>query len=111
MSGSTSVRPAKTVREVLIAARWILEHNGWTRGNMCERNGVQSDVFSARTGDCFCAMGAIWATESNEDLRQRSLVALRVFAAVSSIPYWNDAPGRTKADVLAAFDRAIEAHQ
>ena len=111
---SAMTSPAKTVREVLIAARWILEHHEWTQR-----------VFH-RVDDgkhCFCLGGAVNATlvadtdENGRALRSRAKQhlehALRdenpVWISYLYTRYtaWNDAPGRTKAEVLALLDRTI----
>ncbi len=65
----------------------------------------------APPGACTC--GSCFNTPTEEQ-RQHYSVAFTAFTQVigspgGSIPFWNDAPGRTKAQVLAAFDKAIEA--
>ena len=85
-------RPARTPREVLVAARWILERHGW--------------IQHALRGPCgFCMRGAMGSVMCvNEDVRWLALELL----PQGCFTGWNDTPGRTKAEVLAAFDRAIE---
>ena len=99
------------VKELLVAARAKVAH-GWVRG-------------VASVGDCVCAVEALRRaraeTGSDEpsdfeahrlalDTLYRSATAsrsapwLRVPVAIA---HWQDAPERTQADVLAAYDRAI----
>jgi hypothetical protein len=55
----------------------------------------------------FCVEGAILSCNAPGLL---PLDALRYLqrAIDTPLPWWNDAPGRTQAEVLAAFDRAIQ---
>jgi hypothetical protein len=63
-------------------------------------------------GACsWCALGAMWASESWEHVENakdtlRSVLGVR---SIGSIGRWNDAPERTQAEVVDAFDRAIAA--
>lgn len=89
---------------VLIDARELIRQ-GWTKGRSHRR------VFGR---DCYCAGGAIGVVGAAvRDPALRKEVATRLRRAMSPAGYgiaeWNDAPERTKAEVLAAFDRAIEA--
>lgn len=97
----------------LLAARTIIDVDGWTQGGagMTER------------GAC-CAAVAIGIARSSELIDVADSEKLRVgsdiYAAQKALrpfmgkPFadkfimaWNDAPGRTKAQVLKAFDKAI----
>jgi hypothetical protein len=117
---------AKTVKEVLVAAKWILENIGWHQGSFYKDKKdnrmiypidiTSPDVLS--TLGSFCAVGAINVVEKadyNPDtetsaLQQKTFDTLVEFLpfSVRNIPYWNDAIGRTKQEVLAVFDKAIE---
>jgi hypothetical protein len=61
----------------------------------------------------YCVMGAVGAAERDMgldpllDFGFRARGAIRVVIGTRAIPKWNDAPERTHADVIAAFDRAI----
>ena len=97
------MRPAKTAKEVLIAARWMLENIGWT----------QRKFFDLETR-CMCASGALNRVECNdghgfdsairEEARNKLVSVIR-----NDIITWNDNQFRTKEHVLAAFDAAIKA--
>jgi hypothetical protein len=83
-------------------ARALIER-GWCQrayGRDADGCSVYEDNPSAI---CWCASGAINA--------KADYAARRVFGeaiGTDCIPGWNDAPERTQAEVLAAFDKAIE---
>lgn len=92
-----------TALEILKAAREKVAA-GWT----------QKFYFREVAGvGCFCAMGAVneAAVVAGYADHAGALDALKhAIDGVSemSIVHWNDRAGRTKDEVLAAFDRAIE---
>ena len=91
---------------VLMKARAEVE-KGWCQGEYGRGGGV-------------CMVGALYVAEGNprEKVNENDVEvgesyyetydALRR-AVGWNIPMWNDAPGRTQEDVLAAYDRAINA--
>ncbi len=87
-----------TVREVLINARAKVAA-GWCQG-------------FDQVGDCYCAYGALDKscpeTPEGDVLMQDVCCSLRRANNLQSIFGFNDTPGRTQAEVLALFDRAIE---
>jgi hypothetical protein len=79
------------VADVLRRARALIDTpEKWCQGQ-CE------------LGEAKCALGAILGADPN--YAAAALALNRVVAP--NIPAWNDAPERTHADVMAAFDRAI----
>jgi hypothetical protein len=59
----------------------------------------------------YCMMGAIGyhsATECATVGAKFTAYKLLGDVVVMGVSFWNDAPGRTKAEVLTAFDQAIE---
>ena len=65
-----------------------------------------------RVGNALCSVGAISVASGMGEVRLDFFPrALETFRAVvgwnQSASWWNDAPERTHADVLAAFDKAI----
>lgn len=96
-----------TTKEILQKARALVEA-GW----------MQGASFDAKSG-CYCASGAICAAANLSEIvficENRTCTEARSKFATSNklagigIVPWNDAPGRTKDEVLAAFDKAIEA--
>ena len=90
-----------SVIEVLRSARDDIKDNGWFHGR--ER------IWRDRHGSTTCAAVAI------EDACVRfgfkygeAFEPFRKAIGRRDVICWNDAPGRTKEEVLAAFDRAIE---
>ena len=87
----------------LMAGRLALEEFGWTQFRRQDEKGR------------VCAIGALRASQANDD----KSCDLHGYYALSnvveeltgdfSIAGFNDAPGRTKRQVLAAFDRALAA--
>jgi hypothetical protein len=84
--------PATALRK----ARSYLVKHGWTQGNYMDAMGA-----------C-CAAGAIYRVRGG-DVAMDAICSLGIPTDACSITFWNDAPGRTKAEVLAAFTAAIEA--
>lgn len=91
--------------ETLRKARELLTPEGaWIQGTAAraaDRQQVEPDGSNAV---CWCSMGALSA--SGDWVRARTLL-LRSIGGSRSLVDWNDAPERTHAEVLAAFDRAI----
>jgi hypothetical protein len=94
--------------DVLKAARAKIEQ-GWTQGAFAldrERGVVPVNSPAAV---CWCSLGAI--KFADHDLYSDSYFAAekilgRASGNANIIP-WNDAPGRTQAEVLEVFDHAI----
>jgi hypothetical protein len=100
-----------TVLDVLREARRLLAEVGWTQGAMGrDANGTRLYLWDEGepTPVCYCLAGAISVasggprTTAYRDARRALLGFLRYGLAV-----WNDAPSRTREDVLALLDRVI----
>ena len=115
--------------ETLLAARRLLSAPGaWTVGTYAKN----SKGFDVLPGDeaatCWCALGAIYrATQCSPDERTNDpdvVDAAEALVIAGGLPpgdrrsnnsptvvvfRWNDEPGRTQDEILALFDRAIEA--
>lgn len=89
--------PDFTIADKLREARALVER-GWTQGS-----------FHAVDGKC-CAYGALMDVSPLRDIDplQDALGAAIGVRGAYKLWDWNDAPERTQAEVLAAFDRAIE---
>lgn len=86
--------------DVLVRARNLIARDGWQRYHY-------SDSADARRGP-FCSTGAIQAAaEFGPTWKPAQLVVERIVGVYVTL--WNDRDGRTEADVLAAFDKAIAA--
>lgn len=96
----------------LRAARALIER-GWTQ-KVYARGKCREVPYDSKSAVCYCAMGAIAAvngmyptsTLTGVDQLDAAIGAPREDEA--EILIWNDAPERTKAEVLAAFDKAIQ---
>ncbi|MGW6658903.1 DUF6197 family protein [Rhodococcus sp. NPDC055024] len=95
------------VSNVLNHAADLLEHDGWTQGML--RNYA--------TG-CRCALGALNdatndclkgpAVRGSSKVWRAAEDALRSEIACVNIPIWNDTPGRTATEVIAALRNAAK---
>ena len=99
-----------TPTEILIAAREKIER-GWTQGAHARDRRGKSTPASRGSAVCWCPQGAIGAVSPPEEWKKYrdALGLLEAAVGTNLIPSWNDIPGRTQAEVLAAFDKAIEA--
>ena len=100
------------IRDTLIAARALIEDEKcWTKGVIARDEDGNAWTVGC-TPVCWCATGAILCceTEMPPD-REGALNYLRAALPpwpARSVPLFNDDFRTTHADVLAAFDRAIE---
>lgn len=106
-----------TTREILIAARALIATpERWTQGDRArDAAGAPIDPCDPRAV-CWCISGALEAADpSGSDMDgfigaalalEKVIVGLGHRAAIGD---FNDAPERTHAEVLAAFDKAIAA--
>jgi hypothetical protein len=89
--------------EILRAGKNAIETRGWCQGDELAIHGPPN-------GPC-CAATAIGPYE-DDPFDFRAVNLLRQAAGIGGdmgLATWNDAPERTKADVLAAYDKAIAA--
>lgn len=97
--------------EVLRKARALLTPEGaWTQGDYA-RDAIGREVgYLDPAATCFCTVGAVSAAASALGLNRRlGIDRLQEVLKWPHLPSWNDLPGRTQAEVLAAFDAAIAA--
>ena len=100
-----------TTAELLYEARAVIDtEDKWTQGALARNAGGQELVSVLSPGAvCYCAGGAIAVAFGERYPDGSSPVWLALEAVISGvIPTWNDKPERTHAEVLAAFDKAIE---
>lgn len=99
----------RTAVDVLRDARALVA-KGWTRKAIAR---TETGEEAASCGDinavCWCIFGALYAQPSGVPRQKASRIIDDVCGG--EMVSWNDAPGRTQAEVLAAFDRAIELAQ
>ncbi len=85
----------------LIAARGYIEEHGWSPLRGRDGNRVCPVIAIA---EC----GGRTSTPEDAPVIEAANAAFRLAIGRTSIPGWSDALGRTEAEVLAAFDYAIE---
>lgn len=104
--------------DILKAARGLIsEPSKWTTGSWARDEKGAMAFPSDEWGVCWCALGAInRVVDFTEQVTNAAhLLATEIgypepwLAAHEVITSWNDAEGRTHAEVLAAFDAAIAA--
>lgn len=98
--------PADTLR----AARALIEQpERWTRRVEARDSRGRTTSPMDAGAVCWCAAGAtIRAAKCEVLLMSGAFQHLEKAVGINGIEHWNDMPGRTHAEVLAAFDRAIE---
>jgi hypothetical protein len=111
-------KKAATIKEVLIAARWILDNIGWCQGSYTKTKsgeyGVLPPIHSDNIGDvsAACLEGAVWLVETKNHLlpgETFDFIQFKIENKYSqSITSWNDEPKRTKKQVLSFLDKIIE---
>lgn len=97
------------MKEELTAVRKLIEQ-GWTQGHYA-RN-AEGDVADLMDNDActFCLRGAIYRVTGYDEGKYLPIIQLlnsRVYS-FPGIINWNDAPGRTKAEVLDLIDETLE---
>jgi hypothetical protein len=97
---------AMSVVEVLKRAKERIER-GWCRGQFAV-NAHNEPVSELSQEACrWCTSGAFYAVCNDMDERNMARDVFRKVIDDENITRWNDSPGRTKREVLAAFDKAI----
>ena len=93
-----------TPKQLLINARHHLVENGWIQGYNYDENSEKCCSFGA-------LYVALWRSDDRANRGALTGAMIELSKAIGNYPvtWWNDQPERTKEDVIAAFDRAIEA--
>lgn len=97
------------VKEVLRAAqRKIAKPEAWCKGRFA--TDAKGEDIASRSTDAasWCMRGAICAVSSSDHDATCARELLERVTGARNLAHWNDDPGRTHAEVLAAFDRAAE---
>lgn len=99
-----------TPKEILIAARAKIEApERWIRNAIAIS--AHGDPVPPRSNRarCWCIEGAIRCVAPSDIQVTGAMALFATIVGDTNVPAWNDAPTRTHAEVLAAFDRAIAA--
>ena len=103
-----------TVSDILNAAADLIEPEGcWTQGAYARAAGGHVTPHRENTAVCFCAAGAIYRATDAEIGMSPPAIAAAFEAALDAmgvrrISEFNDAPGRTQAEVVAALRKAAK---
>lgn len=100
---------SKTTVEILREARGYVEQ-GWTQGEDARDEAGDPTPPEGSRAVCWCMSGACIRADPGS---MGTAVNTPIRDAIGEYWYvkWNDAPERTKEEVLAAFDRAIAAEE
>jgi hypothetical protein len=109
---------AKTVKEVLIATKYIIEHMDWHQGRKYRDNNgaplLKSDPNFKKDLASVCLLGGLDLVEADSKLITRAEIILRDHCGgypSGGIVAFNDYSGRTKEEVIKMLDEVIEATQ
>jgi hypothetical protein len=95
------------VADKLRKAKALIER-GWTQGAFARRANGRVIGYESDDASCFCIAGALMRVTPLISDFERLCHPLTRATGSPRLDHWNDAPGRTQAEVLAAFDKAIE---
>lgn len=96
--------------ETLSKALDLLQAKGWTQGTYARNaKGERCDP-TGENATCYCSYGAIISTAGKFQgtLLLEAYDPLRAAIGTDIIAGWNDSKSRTKEEVFAAFEKAIE---
>lgn len=104
------------ILRIIDGARPLIEA-GWTQGAYARDAVGDIAYFSGREATCYCIVGALLRAQAapmgkgdvSVVVDQIHLRGFPRWTRPSAIHVWNDAPTRTKEDVLAVLDRTAEA--
>ena len=98
-----------TLKDDLIKARSFIER-GWTQGTYARNANGQPTLCTGPDAVAWCMGGACKIAVGYNSLFACLPLRVALGSVVKSeVPPYNDAPGRTKEEVLAVFDKAIAA--
>jgi hypothetical protein len=101
---------ATTVKEILIAARWIIDNVGWChKGGSTSKAGKHTSLCALLAIDEVDHIPSITARDAHNVLRAIIFKdnPINLPFTYVSISEWNDYHSRTKEQVLDLYDRAI----
>lgn len=103
----------KTTIEILKEARELIaKEGGWGQGTYARSADGEVSYPTNPDAVCFCTWGALIAVDARQELHRPDGVqpALDNVTGGNFVAF-NDAPGRTQAEVVAKFDEAIAAEE
>lgn len=109
------MKKAKTAKEVLVAAKWIIENVGWCQNAFAkDKNGqtIPPRVHNAENIACVCSLGALELVQANLSIKMAAEKILldtinqKPRSFWRSVIEWNDTS--SKEEVVKTFDEAIK---
>jgi hypothetical protein len=98
-----------SIAEVLTRAADLLEKPGaWTQGAFARDIHGHPIRCESEDAASFCAIGALYSLRVGSWMADSCERRLSKFKRVEMFAEWNDAPGRTQAEVVAALRAAAE---
>ncbi len=100
-----------SIVEILIAAKALIDTpEKWTKGVLARRSPTSPFSCAARDPEatCWCAQGALVRVTQPFSSKLIQAESLLEKAMGTDVPVFNDGHHTTHADVMDAFDRAIE---
>jgi len=111
---AADVQDDPALRILKRAARILSKPEAWTKKAEARTETGKEIFYDSNRAVCFCSMGAIWRARKDilgtQDCDDDYSVLRKVVKGAHTgigIVDWNDAPERTHAEVLAAFQEAI----
>lgn len=107
----------KTTLQVLIDARALIEKpKAWIKGVNATNKLGKGCTSSSEDAVCWCMDGALMRSAQSAHLYEPGSAYWDAFYALNKLANgdfiaWNDKPERKHAEVLAVFDKAIEAER
>jgi hypothetical protein len=102
---------ATTVKEVLLATRWIIDNVEWCQKvSYITNDGLPTDDVSVALDhgvQACCLAGASNLVDTDWDIGWPARDLIRSACGTKVISLWNDKPGRTKQEVLDLLDGII----
>jgi len=101
-----------TLMNLVNARELISEATSWGKHSIArsnEKGGGVSVGAKHPDADCWCALGALVNVCDSEIEIEEARLALGAFVPHGNVVFYNDAPERTHADIMALYDKAIEA--
>lgn len=100
---------SQSIAEILAAAKAKIDTpEKWTKGVGARDAGGTAVDPQESWAVCFCSLGAVGVATDDITSYEACIGYLRRAIGDNPIIDWNDAPYRTHAEVMAAFDRAIQ---
>lgn len=101
-----------TTLDTLRRARELLsEPNSWTQGTYARDAQGKRCYIWEDCRVCLCVEGALFSAHEDIEVCVAARDAFEGSLGGAPLDEWNDAPERTHAEVLEAFDRAIAAEE